>query len=234
MDIKKNWDTDSWITNVKNILEWTSKFKPTNSLMILLRHSHRETLRNHQDMASAGLTELGKQVAVEVGKRIKPERPMDIYTSFVPRCFETAEMIAEGYSGIGGEVIDINPLPTLAAPQILDQDVWKELHPNGENVTDYVNRWVDGEFEKRIEAFEDYRVRFMADTIERLTKTNETVIYVHITHDLALMSAKRMLLERALEYEDREPFLGGLGVAKTDSGLELFIGSSNSSISIRR
>jgi hypothetical protein len=159
---------------------------------------------------------------------------MDIYTSFVPRCFATAEGIAEGYSENGGEVIDINPLPTLVAPNILDQTVWMELDPNGENVTEYVNRWVAGEFENRIEPFEEYRVKFMGDTIERLTNAEGPIIYVHITHDLALMGAKRMLLERALEYEDREPYLGGLGVVKNDAGLELFLASSKSSISIRR
>ncbi|MFW9811583.1 MAG: histidine phosphatase family protein [Candidatus Thorarchaeota archaeon] len=234
MDIKKSWDTEDWITNVRNILDWASNISSNSSLMLILRHSHRETLRNHQDMASAGITELGRQVAVEVGKRIRPGRPMDIYTSFIPRCHETAEGIADGYSENGGEVIDISPLPTLVAPQILDHDVWNDLHPNGENVTDYVNRWVDGEFENRIEPFEDYRVRFMADTIERLISAKEPIIFIHITHDLALLSAKRMLLERALKFEDREPYLGGLGVAKVDTGLELFISSMNRSVSMSR
>ncbi|MFW9809929.1 MAG: hypothetical protein ACFFE6_11195, partial [Candidatus Thorarchaeota archaeon] len=60
----------------------------------------------------------------------------------------------------------------------------------------------------------------------------QKTIFVHITHDLALMSAKRMLLERDLIFEDREPYLGGLGLVESDSGLELFMGSTNSSVVI--
>ena len=227
MDIRNIWESEDWIRNVRRILEWSSTIDEDKSLMLLLRHSHRETLQDHTDMASAGLTLLGKQVSIEVGRRIQPARPMDVYTSFVPRCFETAEGIVEGYSQIGGEIININPLPTLVAPQVLDHDVWLELHPDGENVTEYVNRWVDGEFEGRIEPFNAYKDRFIDDTVKRLTGVKQKTIFVHITHDLALMSAKRMLLERNLIFEDREPYLGGLGLVESDSGQELFVSSTN-------
>jgi broad specificity phosphatase PhoE len=232
MDIKESWDNEDWVTNVKNILQWSSNIEQDKPMMLLLRHSHRETLLDHTQMASAGLTELGKQMSIEVGRRIPSGRPMDLYTSFVPRCFETAEGIAEGYSKTGGEIIDISPLPSLVAPQILEQDVWTELHPDGENVTEFVNRWVNGEFEGRMEPFGEYQVRFVEDTVKRLAEAKEKIIYIHVTHDLALMSAKRMLLERNLIHEDREPYLGGFGLITVDTGLELFIGSTNSSIMI--
>jgi broad specificity phosphatase PhoE len=185
-------------------------------------------------MGSAGLTELGKQMSVEMGRRIPSGRTMDLYTSFVPRAYQTAEGIAEGYSEIGGEVVDINLLPSLVSPQILNPDIWERLHPDGKNITDYVNQWINGEFEGYIEPFEDFRTRFMGETVKRLVGAEEKTVYVCTTHDFTLMSAKRMILERDLVYEDREPYLGGLGLVNTDAGVEVFIGSANSSSSIGR
>ena len=234
MDFKKSWDNEDWTVNVRTILQWSSTIDSSKSMMLILRHSHRETLRDHEHMGSAGLTVLGKQISVEVGRRIPSGRPMDLYTSFVPRAYETAEGIAEGYSEIGGKVIDINLLPTLVSPHILNPEIWGRLHPDGKNITDYVNQWVNGEFEGYIEPFEDFRDRFMGDTVKRLADAKENIIYVLTTHDFTLMSAKRMFLGRDLIYRDREPYLGGLGLVKADSGIELFIGSTNSSTLIGR
>ncbi|MHA2025055.1 MAG: histidine phosphatase family protein [Candidatus Thorarchaeota archaeon] len=234
MNSKTSWDNEDWLTSSKNILRWTSTIDSNRPIMFIVRHSHRETLRDHEHMGSAGLTELGKQMSVEMGRRIPSGRTMDLYTSFVPRAYQTAEGIAEGYSEIGGEVVDINLLPSLVSPQILNPDIWERLHPDGKNITDYVNQWINGEFEGYIEPFEDFRTRFMGETVKRLVGAEEKTVYVCTTHDFTLMSAKRMILERDLVYEDREPYLGGLGLVNTDAGVEVFIGSANSSSSIGR
>ena len=186
-------------------------------LMFLVRHSHRETLQNHDEMVSGGLTELGKRTSFELGKRIPRKGKMHIFTSFVPRCFETAEAIAKGFTQQEGEVIDIDPLPSLVGPQVIEREVWKNLHPDGRNVTDFVNTWVDGGFGERMEEFGKYQDRLITDTVKRLTSVNENIMHVHVTHDLAMMSAKRMLLKRPLVPEDREPYLGGLAVTVAGS-----------------
>ncbi|MHA2177734.1 MAG: hypothetical protein ACXAAK_05220 [Candidatus Thorarchaeota archaeon] len=232
MDIKNSWDNEDWTFSVKNILQWVSALDSDRPLMLILRHSHRETLRDHEHMGSAGLTELGKQISVEVGKRIPSSRQMELYTSFVPRAYETAVGIAAGYSEIGGKASEIDLLPTLVSPQILNPEIWSKLHPDGENITEYVNQWVDGKFAGYIEPYEDFQSRFIDDTVKRLNQSKEKLIYVFTTHDFSLMSAKRIFLERDLTHEDREPYLGGLGLVKTDSGTDLFIGSADSSISI--
>lgn len=192
-------------------------------MMFLVRHSHRETLQNHDEMVSGGLTELGKQMSFELGKRIPRKSKMYIFTSFVPRCFETAEAIGEGFTHRGGEVIDIDPLPSLVGPQVIEREVWKNLHPDGRNVTDFVNTWVDGGFGKRVEPFEEYRSRLMDDTVNRLIQQSGNIVHIHVTHDLAMMSAKRILLNRPLKREDREPYLGGIGLTVSEAGAFLFI-----------
>lgn len=232
MDTLTAWNNEDWTINIKRILHWVSTIESDRPMMLLLRHSHRETLRDHKHMGSAGLTDLGKQMSVEVGRRIPPGRPMELYTSFVPRAYETAEGIKEGYSEIGGEAAEVELLPTMVSPHILNPDIWRRLDPDGQNITDYVNSWVNGEFEGYIEPYEDFKSKFKNDTIERLVAADKNVIYVCTTHDFTLMSAKRILLGRDLVYEDREPFLGGLGLTLADSEVKVFIGSSDRVISI--
>ncbi len=217
MTDEQTWDNQDWTHSTKQILEWMTTVPQEQPLMFLVRHSHRETLLNHDEMVSGGLTDLGKRMSFELGKRIPRTGKMHIYTSFIPRCFETAEAIAEGFTQQDGEVIDIDPLPPLVGPQVIEEEVWKNLHPDGRNVTDFVNTWVDGGFGERMELFDDYRDRLMEATVKRLTSLKENIMHVHVTHDLALMSAKRILLERPLLMNDREPYLGGLGVTVTDA-----------------
>ncbi|KXH73526.1 MAG: hypothetical protein AM326_10625 [Candidatus Thorarchaeota archaeon SMTZ-45] len=232
MNDEQKWNTEDWLTNAKRVLEWVSTIDQNQPLMLLVRHSHRDTLQNHDEMMSGGLTELGKRMSFELGKRIDRKGKMHIFTSFVPRCFETAEAIAAGFKEQGGEVIDIDLLPSLVGPHIIEMEVWTNLHPDGGNVTDFVNKWVDGDFGERMEPFIEYQDRLLTDTVKRLFSNREASTYVHVTHDLAMMCAKRILLKRTLSERDREPFLGGLGITLASPGAIIFVSGEELPISI--
>ena len=216
------WDKEDWLFSAKRILSWIVNLDSSQPVLLLLRHSHRDTLKNQEDMLGGGLTDLGKEVSVEMGKRLPTSRRAHFFFSIVPRCYETAEALAQGFSEMGGEVIDMDPLPTLVRPEYTNQDVWKNLQPNGENVTDFVNRWADDEFEG-IEDFNNFQKRLREDTVGRLRIAKEPVMHVHITHDLSLMAAKRMLFNRPLVWEDREPYLGGIGITVRENNPILFV-----------
>jgi broad specificity phosphatase PhoE len=222
MTNEHTWENQEWVQSAKRIMEWMATVPQSQPVMFLVRHSHRETIQNHDEMVSGGLTKLGKKMAVELGKRIPRKGKMQIYTSFVPRCFETAEAIAEGFTQRGGEVLDIDALAALVGPQVIEREVWKNLHPDGKNVTDFVNNWADGLFGEKMEPFVDYQNRLTADTIQRLHSAKGNMIHIHVTHDLALMSAKRMLFDRPLVQGDREPYLGGICLTFSDSQKVLF------------
>ena len=216
------WDTEEWTHSAKQLIEWVSTIDSKQPLMLMVRHSHRDILRTYEDTMGAGLTELGKRVSVEMGKRIPPTRKAHIFLSVVPRCYETAEAISKGFSEEGGEIIDMDPLPTLIGPEYTDRTVWSNLHPNGENVTEFVNKWADGEFEG-IEPFDEFKVRLIDDTVKRFLSLRDNQMHIHVTHDLALMCTKRILLDRSLTRDDRVPYLGGLGVTQIKSVAELFV-----------
>ena len=223
MTHEDHWDTEEWTFQAKQLIQWIADVDKQKPLMILVRHSHRNILRNHEDMLSGGLTTLGKSVSREMGLRIPTHRKAHFFFSIVPRCYETAEAISEGFIQAGGEVIDMDPLPTLVGPEYTDSSVWKNLHPNGENVTEFVNRWALGEFEGQIEPFDQFQERLMGDTLKRFISLKDNQVHIHVTHDLALMCAKRTLSDRVLTEEDREPYLGGVAIAFRNSKLRIFM-----------
>ncbi len=219
MDNTSQWDSTDWLKSARNLVSWANSKKPEYRIMLLIRHSHREEIVDHSKQLSTGLTEIGKQTSYEMGRRLSIDRPAHIFFSFVSRCYETAEEIAKGFTETGGDVINMDPLPILVSPEVYDESVWQNLQPDGKNITDYVNNWGDGKFGDMIEDMEDYKVRLLDDTIKRLMDTSEKQIHIHITHDLALMASKRILLKKSIGYDDREPFLGGIGMALDEQNL---------------
>ena len=215
------WDSEEWISGAKQLVEWVRGVDSEQPLMLMVRHSHREKLHNYYDTMNAGLTNLGKRLSKEMGSRISIERRAHIFLSVIPRCYETAAAISEGFTEQGGEVIDMDPLPTLVGPEFSDSDVWLNLNSNGENVTEFVNKWADDEFEG-IEPFNEFSIRLMEDTVKRLLSLKNNHMHIHVTHDLAMMCTKRILFDRPLTRDDRVPYLGGLGLTLKKGQLLLF------------
>ncbi|MFW9890100.1 MAG: histidine phosphatase family protein [Candidatus Thorarchaeota archaeon] len=220
-----DWESIEWLSSARSLVEWMSHRSPEESLMLFLRHSHREEIPDHSVQFSTGLTEIGKQMSYEMGKRLPASRPIRIFFSFVPRCYDTAEAIANGLRENGADIVEFEAIPILVMPEFDDEAVWENLQPDGKNVTQFVNRWADGEFGEMIESFESYRNRLMEATIERLRNENKSVIHIHVTHDLALMSIKRILLERSIGHRDREPFQGGICTSIDTEGVSYLYNS---------
>jgi hypothetical protein len=90
-----DWNNQAWTSRAKQLIEWIAKTDKNRPLMLLVRHSHREILRNHEDMLSGALTPLGKSMSREMGRRIPTGRKAHFFFSIVPRCYETAEAFSE-------------------------------------------------------------------------------------------------------------------------------------------
>jgi hypothetical protein len=112
----------------------------------------------------------------------------------------------------------MDPLPILVTPEIADESVWENLQPDGKNITDFINNWAEGKFGDKIERFEDYKSRILNDTLIRILNTKRDEIHIHVTHDLALIALKRILFKRPVDFEDREPFLGGFAIEVDKEG----------------
>ncbi|MHA2002701.1 MAG: histidine phosphatase family protein [Candidatus Thorarchaeota archaeon] len=205
-----DWEKIDWLASARNLTEWVNQRPPDERVMIFLRHSHREVIQDHSTQFSTGLTEIGKQMSHEMGSRLAATKPIRIFFSFIPRSHQTAEELASGLKENDGEIVEFESIAILVMPEFSDEAVWDNLQPDGKNVTEFVNRWADGEFGDMIESFDEYRNRLVETTLGRLMKETESVLHIHVSHDLALMALKRILLQRPIDEHDREPFQGGI------------------------
>jgi len=214
-----HWDELDWLNSARSIVEWIRQRPSDQNPMIFLRHSHRDEITDHSVQFSTGLTDIGELMSYEMGKRLPTSKPIRIFFSFVPRCHKTAEALAQGLRENGGEILEFEPIPILVMPEYSDESVWENLQPDGKNVTDFINKWADGDFGNMIESFEDYRVRLIETTLGKLANENGPVMHIHVSHDLALMAIKRILLQRPVGNQDREPFQGGICTSIDKEGI---------------
>ncbi len=216
-EVDKNWRSLDWLKNARNLLSWLASIKSNSPLLLAIRHSHREAIRTFDEMAETGITELGHEMAREFGKRIPIELDIQILHSFIPRCRQTAESIAEGFRDVGGTVKRVKSFDLLIGPRVIDLELWNRVGDDGVGVASFVNDWTDGLFpEGGIEPFGEFEKRLVKGTIGTLRGTEPGLLYVYVTHDLFLVIAKTTYLRLRVTDDDRPPYLGGFGLL-TDS-----------------
>ncbi|MFW9944888.1 MAG: histidine phosphatase family protein [Candidatus Sifarchaeia archaeon] len=181
MSASSNWDDTEWLAGARSLVEWARRRPRNERCMIFLRHSQRDVIEDHSAQFSTGLTKVGKQMSYEMGRRLPTDRPVRIFFSFVPRCHETAEQLAEGLSDSGGEIVEFESIAILVMPEFSNEAVWENLQPDGKNVTEFVNRWAEGEFGEKIESWSEYEDRLMETTLQRLRKDSGPVVHIHMT-----------------------------------------------------
>ena len=226
MEHTQAWEKEDWLESARKLTRWAISTPPDSHLLLLVRHSHRETIEDHTAQLSTELTPLGCEMSTEFGKRMPSDRVTRLFFSFVSRCYQTAQEISKGLKTNNVTIEEFDTLAILATPEIHDQSVWNELQPDGKNITDFVNHWAEGDFGQKIEPIEEYEVRLRKDLIDRLRGDSARSMHIHVTHDLALMAAKRIFLQKPVEWSDREPYLGGIGIIIHNGSTTLFVPSS--------
>jgi len=81
-----------------------------NCYGLAVRHATRETITDARQSIYQLLTPEGKAMAYDFGTKLSTNKPIRIYHSFIERCKQTADSIAEGFQG---EIISINTADTL-------------------------------------------------------------------------------------------------------------------------
>ena len=102
-DFENLWSNSDWTQEARSLIEGINKVANESKLIMFLRHSHRESIGNLEEMANLGLTEEGKEVAKIFGSKLPAKKTLDLYYSAIARCKETAECILEGYKQLGGK-----------------------------------------------------------------------------------------------------------------------------------
>ena len=212
-NVEQEWDSQDWLDSAKELIRWSHSVSTEHPFMLVVRHSHREVIASYDDMVGRGLTALGHRMAREFGRRLPVGRRIQIFHSYVPRCSETAEDIAEGVRDSGGQVDLVQASDLLVGPRVIDPQLWQKIGKDGIWVIQFVEDWRRGAFtDKQIEPPEQFKKRVVRELIWRLKSAPTDSMHVHVTHDLFLVAARRILKTASVFSNYRPPYLGGFGV----------------------
>ncbi len=216
------WNNTDWLADARTLTSWADSVEKSKAVILIVRHSHRDTIGNLDQMMEMGLTPLGHRMATEFGRRLPVGREVEILHSFVPRCQETADAIAEGVKQSKGNVSLIEPSFLLVGPRA-DQSVWQEIGGEGEMIMRFTRDWVSGKYDKtRIEAFPEFRERLIEGTVGRISDRRADVLHVHVTHDNVMASSRPIFLGESATEGARPQYLGGFGIAVSESDMTFF------------
>ncbi len=185
---------------------------------LLLRHSIREPIASAElvDAMAAPLTAEGRALAATLAAALPTSSSPRLHHSPVPRCEETARILADGLAARGAVVRGVAPLHALGASYVRDPDGLVErfaaLGQRG-----FVRAWSRGELAPSlIEPVELAGRRLLAE----LRALAGEGLELHVSHDLtiiALLSLVEPIGDDAFPWPD---YLDGvLLLPREDGGL---------------
>ncbi|MFW9913070.1 MAG: histidine phosphatase family protein [Candidatus Thorarchaeota archaeon] len=207
------WNSQKWLADASNLIDWSHSVNADLPLMILVRHSHRETIHTLMEMSETGITPLGEYLAKEFGRRLNAGRITEIHHSSVPRCEQTANEIANGIREMGGKVQYVKPSHLLVGPKVTNMSLWEKVGDDGIGVHTFVMSWERGELGDGIEPFIDFSGRLKRGIFKWFKTAGRNSLHICVTHDLFLMAAQKSFLREEAHQSQRPPYLGGCGLA---------------------
>ncbi len=220
-----NWSDLKWLEGARRLLKWLNTVKEDLPVLLLIRHSHRTAITSLDEMRATGITDMGRAAAQEFGRRLPNTRQLELYHSFVSRCKETAESIAEGFRTIGGTVRNIVSTDLLVGPNVTDERIWDHLGTDGDNVVSFVNMWHQSKFTpEQMETRDSFSRRISEVIIQGLKRATRGTLQIYVTHDVFLISTRSVLVTDYLVPGARPTYLGGYGLVFDNNRLLLFDG----------
>ncbi|MHA2238359.1 MAG: histidine phosphatase family protein [Candidatus Hodarchaeales archaeon] len=175
-----------WSKEANTLLTKIKRIPNDQSMMVILRHSHRKEYSSFAETHTAQLTEEGKIAAYEFGKELPTDRSYRIFHSIHPRCIETAEELEKGLKEREAEVRILGSLEILWGmagdyPTIVKLGQRDEQH--------IVTKWAAGHYpETIIEPFSSYIQRSANILWSYHKEAPVNGIDVFVTHDFHLMA----------------------------------------------
>lgn len=171
---------------------------------VLLRHSVRDDLPPDEAGNDLPITEIGRQLAVELGTYLRG-RLRTLHTSPLPRCVQTAEALAEGAHAELSPILDRH----LGDPGVFvidGQRAWKNWEQLGH---EGVMRHLVSETEPLPGmASPDEAARFLVQTMLG-TATGRSGVHIFVTHDSLVTATAARLLGKSLGPDDWPWYLEG-------------------------
>jgi broad specificity phosphatase PhoE len=187
---------------------------------LLMRHSAREFEPGRHDLLNP-LTDEGRDLARDMGKRLPKSLIVRGYSSPAERCVETADLIMEAHGSSGGRVTRNRPAEALGVFYVLDQmRMFKAMQAEGGQVP-LIEKWFKGGVGLDVLMPAEIAARLVAGfAAARLKEPLERPqLDLLVSHDMTLYTVRdRMLSQSAADHGDIG-FLDGLALFERDGQL---------------
>jgi hypothetical protein len=180
------------------VLDTISNKDSSSKLSIVFRHPKREEITDAAKSFNTPLVSEGREIAIELGKKLSPKFSYNIYHSKYPRCVETAELILRGIeetkhnteSKISGSK------EFLSDSYISDTEFLIAItnETGGEEV--FISEWYQNKLDpNKIMPFQTSSNLFIQKLLETINEENKSEIEIFITHDWELILIMNKIMD---------------------------------------
>ena len=189
----------------------------TEHIILLMRHSAREYEPGRHDLLNP-LTEEGRMLAKDLGRKLPKSVIIRGYTSPAERCVDTAEQIMAGHKENGGQVMRNRVVEALGVFYVLDQmKMFMAMQAAG-GLVGFQRQWFSGEVPPDILMPADLSANLIAGLAkEKLKeKLSEPRVDLMVSHDFTLYLLKHQLLGQDSERYPDVIYLDGIAIFERD------------------
>jgi len=185
----RKWEGIAWTFQARKILDGLKKFPNKSNIAVILRHSHRDNIKDAETSSKVRLTSEGKEFAKYFGKSLPKKRHINIYHSNVNRCRETALGIQSGLKEKSKERSVKGYLSILSDLNSDGLFIAEEMMKYGGK--EFLIRWKEEYYpSKKIMNFNNYYQKAAKEIWNHLLTSKNYLLNLYITHDLHLTALK--------------------------------------------
>ncbi|MCF8044327.1 MAG: histidine phosphatase family protein [Desulfarculaceae bacterium] len=194
--------------NSRQTLEMLNKLSsdPVDGLCVLMRHSERNYHENAAMEPFMGLTENGKNAAVDLGAALPASIEPAIFSSHFGRCIETAYLIDKGFTRQGGRFGSLPVISSDLSPFYI-RHIKKAIRMVEDMTPDrFLRAWFNREIPETV--MEDPRqaalriTSFLKDHLDHRENSRQS-FSICITHDWNIFPVREYIMD--LSHEKNGP-----------------------------
>ena len=186
-------------------------------IVLLMRHSAREYAPGKHDLLNP-LTDEGRDLARDMGKRLPKGLVVRGYTSPAERCVETAGLVMSGHAAAGGQILRNRVVEALGVFYVLDQMKMFKSMNNAGGIVSFLQHWFDGGVARDIIMPAKLAARLVGGVAkEKLSQSgDDPQLDILVSHDFTLYTIKDQLLKQDTNRYPNVHYLDGVAFFNRD------------------
>lgn len=185
---------------------------------VMVRHAARDPIRSADEGWNARLTAVGHEAARELGAdlaEIAGSRPIQMFSSPIPRCQQTAERVREGLTSKAVATRSPTVVDALAGPYLHDANAVMAIALRLGDQT-FVRQWFDGKLDHTVllPATDAARgqLEVLASALDGAHDDHRNTLHLHFSHDWNILLIREHFVGITHEDAEMPGFMDGVAV----------------------